>query len=62
MQIALFRKGDQLLQLRLDGLGLGLGRLDPLVVDRLLDQVREQRLTVCWVAGELVAFLVVAHN
>jgi hypothetical protein len=37
---------DELLQLGLDGLRLRLGRSDPLVLDDLLAEVREQRLPV----------------
>ena len=40
MQVAALGQRDQLLDLRLDGLGLGLGRLDPLVVDDLVAEVR----------------------
>src|SRR6185369_16865826 len=62
VQVALARQRDQLLDLRLDRLGLGLGGLDPLVVDDLDAEVRQQRLAVRGVAGELVAGLLVAHQ
>ena len=44
VQVTLARERDQLLDLRLDRLGLGLGGLDPLVVDDLDAEVGEQRL------------------
>src|SRR6202011_4716361 len=53
---------DQLLDLGLDGLGLGLGRHDPLVLDDLLAEVHEQRLAVGAVAAELVFGLLVSHR
>src|SRR6476620_8617498 len=62
MQVAAPRKRDQLLDLGLDRLGLGLGGLDPLMLDDLLAEVREQRLAVRCVAGELVAGLWVAQG
>src|SRR3954466_2533532 len=61
VQVALARERDQLLELRLDRLGLGLGGLDPLVVDDLDAEVGEQRLAVRGVAAELVPGLLVAH-
>src|SRR5262249_12683015 len=42
VQVALARQRDQLLELRLDRLRLGLGGLDPLVVDDLDAEVGEQ--------------------
>src|SRR4051795_11182476 len=62
VQVTLARERDQLLDLRLDRLGLGLGGLDPLVVDDLDAEVREQRLAVRHVAGQLVAGLLMAHQ
>src|SRR3954453_8190582 len=55
-------EGDQLLDLRLGGLGLCFGRLDPLVLDDLLGEVQQQRLAVRRVAAELVSLLLVAHD
>ena len=46
VQVAAFGERDQLLDLGLDRLGLGLAGLDPLVLDQLLGEVREQRLAV----------------
>jgi hypothetical protein len=46
VQVAALGERDQLLDLGLDGLGLGLGRLDPLVLDDLLAEVHQQRLAV----------------
>src|SRR4051794_34613255 len=60
--IAALGERDQLLDLRLGRLGLGLGRLDPLVLDDLLGEVHQQRLTVRRVAAELVSLLLVAHD
>src|SRR3954451_5775338 len=60
--IAALRERDQLLDLRLGRLRLGLGRLDPLVLDDLLGEVHQQRLTVRRVAAELVSLLLVADN
>ncbi len=62
VQVAALGERDQLLDLRLDGLRLRLGRLDPLVLDQLLGQVHQQRLAVGAVAAELVAGLLVAHG
>src|SRR3954454_18321764 len=62
VEVATPRQGDQLLDLGLDSLGLGHGRLDPLVLDELLREVREQRLAVRRVAPELVPVLLVAHR
>ena len=60
--VALLGEGDQPLQLGLDGLGLGLGRLDALVVDHLAAEVHEQRLAVRRVARQLALLLAVAHG
>src|SRR4051812_47877446 len=62
VQVTLARERDQLLDLRLDGLGLGLGGLDPLVVDDLDAEVGEQRLAVRAVAAELMTRLLMAHD
>src|SRR3954454_2026076 len=62
VQVTPARERDQLLDLRLDGLGLGLGRLDPLVVDDLDAEVGEQRLAMGAVAAELVASLLMSHE
>src|SRR5215218_1349219 len=62
MQIAALGQRDELLELRLDRLGLRLGRLDPLMLDDLLAEVHEQRLAMRRVAAELVACLLVAHE
>ena len=51
----------ELLDLRLDHLGLRLARLDPLVLDHLAAEVLHQRLAVPGVAGELVALFLVSH-
>jgi Fe2+ transport system protein FeoA len=53
---------DQLLDLGLDGLGLCLRRADPLVLDELLAEVAEQRLTMRRVAAQLVPVATVAHR
>src|SRR4029079_6476954 len=62
VQVALARERDQLLDLRLDRLGLGLGGLDPLVVDDLDAEVREQRLAMGAVAAQLMTGLLMAHG
>src|SRR3954470_22254402 len=62
VQITLARQRDQFLDLRLDRLGLGLGGLDPLVVDDLDAEIGEQRLAVRGVAAELMAGLLMAHD
>src|ERR1017187_8598582 len=62
MQIAPFGQRDQLLDLRLDGLGLGLGRLDPLVLDHFLAQVHQQRLAVRGAAAELISLTLMTHR
>src|SRR3954452_4770066 len=62
VQVALARERDQLLDLRLDRLGLGLGGLDPLVIDDLDAEVGEQRLAVRGVAGQLVTRFLMAHD
>src|SRR6202035_4355102 len=62
VQIAALGQRDQLLDLRLDGLGLRLGRLDPLVLDDLLAQVHQQRLAVRGVPAELVSCLLMTHG
>ena len=62
VQVAALGQRDQLLELGLDRLGLGLGGLDALVLDDLLAEVRQQRLAVRGAAAELVAGLLVAHR
>ena len=62
VQVAALCERDELLDLGLDGLGLRLGRFDPLVLDDLLAQVHEQRLAVRGVAAELVPCLLMAHE
>ena len=46
VEVAALGQRDQLLDLGLDGLGLRLGGLDPLVLDDLLAEVRQQRLAM----------------
>src|SRR4051794_37291861 len=62
MQVAPLRERDELLDLRLDRLGLRLGGLDPLVLDDLLAEVGQHRLAVSRVARELAALLLVSHQ
>src|SRR6185436_14840626 len=62
VQVAALGERDQLLDLRLDGLGLGLTGSDPLVLDDLLAEVREQRLAMRGAARELVAVSLVTHE
>src|SRR3954453_4437083 len=62
VQVALLGERDELLDLGLDGLGLGLGRLDALVLDDLLAEVGQQRLAVGAVAAALVSGLLMAHG
>jgi hypothetical protein len=62
MQVASLGQRDQFLDVRLDRLGLGLRRFDPLVLDDLLAQVHQQRLAVRAVAAELVSFTLVSHE
>ena len=59
---ALLRKGDQPLQLGLYRLCLGLGRLNPLVIDHLAAQIHEQGLPVGGVPRELASLLAVPHS
>ena len=61
MEIATLGKRDQFFQLGLDGLGLRLGRLDPLVLDDLLGEVHQQRLAVSCAAAELISLTLVTH-
>src|SRR5512132_851536 len=60
--IALLGERDQSLQLRLYGLCLGLGRLNPLVIDHFAAQIHEQGLPMGGVPGELAALLGVPHQ
>src|SRR5205085_12007078 len=62
MQITPLGQGDQLLELGLDRLGLGLGGPDPLVRDDLLGQVHQQRLAVRRVTRQLISVPLVAHG
>src|SRR6478609_242516 len=62
VQVALARERDELLDLRLDRLGLGLAGLDPLVVDDLDAEVGQQRLAMRAVTAELMAGLLMAHD
>src|SRR3954463_1746956 len=62
VQVTLARERDELLDLRLDRLGLGLGGLDALVVDDLDAEVGEQRLAMGAVAAELMSRLLMAHD
>src|SRR4051794_40647280 len=62
MQVAPLPERDQLLDLRLDRLGLRLGGLDPLVLDDLLAEVGQHRLAVSRVSRELAALLLVSHQ
>src|SRR5205807_10648022 len=50
VQVTALGERDELLDLGLDGLGLGLAGLDALVLDDLLAEVREQRLAMRRVA------------
>src|SRR5439155_9180030 len=62
VQIAALGQRDQLLDLRLDRLRLGLRGPHALVLDDLLAQVHEQRLAMGAVAAELVPVLLVSHG
>src|SRR4051812_2803002 len=62
VEVAALGQGDQLLDLGLDGLGLGLCRLDALMLDDLLAEVGQQRLAMGRVARELAALLLMAHG
>src|SRR4051812_22719678 len=62
MQIPPLGESNQLLDLGLDRLGLGLAGLDPFVLDQLLGEVREQCLAMRRVAAQLVSLLAVAHR
>src|SRR3984885_13472170 len=61
MEITALRERDQLLELGLDRLGLGLGGPDPLVRDDLFGQVHQQRLAGRRVTRQLGSILLVAH-
>ena len=61
VQAAAFGERDQFLHFGLDRLGLRLAGFDPLVLDQLFREVREQRLAVGGVAAELVPLLFVPH-
>ena len=62
VEVSALGQRDQLLDLGLRDLGLGLAGLDALVVDQFLRQVRHQRLAVGGIATQLVSFLGVAHR
>src|ERR1700733_3517002 len=62
MEITPLRERNQLLELGLDRLGLGLGGPDPLVRDDFLGQVHQQRLAVRRVTTQLISVPLVAHN
>jgi hypothetical protein len=62
VKVALLGQRDELLDLRLDRLGLRLGGLDALVLDDLLAEVAQQRLAVGRVAAQLVTGLLMAHG
>src|SRR5205085_1590603 len=62
VQITPLGQRDQLLDLRLDRLGLGLGGLDALVVDDLLGQPTQQGPPVRGGTAELVALALVTHR
>src|SRR4051794_26932302 len=62
VQVTALGERDQLLDLGLDRLGLGLRGLDALVLDDLLAEVRQQRLAMRRGAGELVTGLLMPHG
>jgi hypothetical protein len=62
VQVASLPERDQLLRVRLDRLGLGLGRLDPAVLDQRAREVRVQRLAMGGVPAELLACASVPHD
>src|SRR3954449_2268828 len=62
VQVAALGQRDQLLDLGLDRLGLGLGGLDALVVDDLFAEISQERLAVRGAARQLVALALVAHQ
>src|SRR5205823_12698599 len=62
VEVAALGKRDQLLDLRLDGLGLRLARLYPLVLDHLAGEVSQERPAMRRVAAQLVPLLAVAHG
>jgi len=61
VEVAPLAERDHLLGDRANLLGLGLGRLDPAVLDQGARQVRVERLAVRRVAAELPSCLLVAH-
>ena len=61
VKVAALAERDHLLREGLDRLGLGLGGLDPAVLDQRTREVRVQGLTVRRVAAELLACATVAH-
>src|SRR5690606_40722396 len=62
VQIAALAERDQLLEMRLDSLRLGIGDADALVVDDLTAEVAHQRLAMRSRARELSLLLCVAHG
>src|SRR5262245_29692924 len=62
VQVAPLGESDQLLDLGLDRLCLRLAGFDPLVLDQLLGEVREERAPMCGVAAELVSLLAMPHR
>src|SRR3954451_20318004 len=62
VQVAALGQRDQLLDLGLDGLGLRLAGLDPLVLDQLAREVAQERLAMGGITAELVSLLAVAHR
>src|SRR5690242_2495830 len=61
VEVAPLGERDQLLDLRLDHLGLGLAGAHPLVLDHLATEVLDQRLAVTCVPRQLVALLLMSH-
>src|SRR3954451_23900544 len=62
VQVAPLGQRDQLLDLGLDRLGLGLGGLDALMIDHLLAEVSQERLAVRGAPRQLVALALMAHQ
>src|SRR3954471_2115437 len=62
VETAALGERDQLLDLGLDGLGLRLAGLDPLVLDQLAREVAQERLAMGGITAELVSLLAVAHR
>jgi hypothetical protein len=62
MEIAALAQRDHLLGERLDRLRLGLGRLDPAVLDQGAREIRVERLAMGGVPPELLAGSSVPHG